>query len=447
MSTSDMPSGPSAPRDGALVLPVQFTRSVAAIWSGRLLIAGGTLAAIIAATLVAFLLPKTYESGVPLILLPTPIKQSGDAVSALIPRVLSVTDYEILLTSDGTLKEVADKIKQLGTWPEHDLRALDEISQLRRRMMVQLEITEKTAYGVARSPVILLKSRAGSPEQARELAQAWAQVAENLANSLYKKGKTGLKDFIETRFTDAQGELLDVRGKIRDLEIIFNDELEHERMAKKHTRLLNYEEKAVDLGMQIETTKKELEELRAQLEQEPQKLTLWKSPPMTAVFLQEQLKSGAGATSLEAGKQPGYSDEVLNETHIFLNQKITVKESELAGMQQHHRMLLESMEQLDKELQALREEIANRAFERRQLDLQETPLKQSYDLLANKVEQAKIAESEEAEMSDIKIVSDAVVPDRKISPKRSLIMLFGAMAGFMLSVFAVWIRALAAEIL
>lgn len=430
------------PRNGAMVMPVQVTPSLLALWAGRHLIAGGTLAAFAAATLVAFLLPKTFESSVSLILLPTPIKQAGDPVSALIPRVLSVTDYEILLMSDGVLKEVADKVRQLGTWPEKDLESLDEISRLRRRMRVQVEITEKTAYGVARSPVMLLKAHARTPEQARDLAQAWAQVAEDLANRLYQKGKTGLKEFVETRFADTRQDLLSVRAQIRDLEIEWNDELEHERMAKKHSRLLDYEEKSIDLAMKIEATRTELAELRAQLAEEPEKKVLWKSPPMTAVFLQEQMGMEKMDLTPEEGKQPGYRDEVLNETYLYLKHKVTLMESELAGMEKHLKMLLDSMETLEGELQALREEAAHRAFERKQLDQEESPLKHSYDLLAGKLEQAKIAETEEAEMADIKIVSDAVAPDRKISPIRSLIMAMGLMVGFLVSACCVWLRAL-----
>ncbi len=442
MTNHELTSEKAMPRNGAMLMPVHVTRSLLALWAGRYLIVGGTLAAFAAATVVAFLLPKTFESSVPLILLPTPIKQAGDPVSALIPRVLSVTDYEILLTSDGTLKEVADKVRQLGTWPERDLESLDETSQLRRRMYVRVEITEKTAYGVVRSPVMLLKAQARTPEQARDLAQAWAQVAEDLANRLYQKGKTGLKDFVQTRFSDTRQDLLSVRAQIRDLEIEWNDELEHERMAKTHSRLLDYEEKAIDLAMKIEATTTELEELRSRLAEEPEKKVLWKSPPMTAVFLQEQVGADKMDLTPEETKQPGYRDEVLNETYIYLKHKVTLMESELAGMEKHLRMLLDSMEALEQELQELREETAHRSFERKQLDQEESPLKHSYDLLASKLEQAKVAETEEAEMADIKIVSDAVAPDRKISPQRSLIMAMGVMLGFLLSACCVWTRAL-----
>lgn len=442
MTNHELTSEKAMPRNDAMLLPVPVTRSLPVFWAGRYLIVGGTLTAFAVATVVAFLLPKTFESSVPLILMPTPIKQAGDAVSALIPRVLSVTDYEILLTSDGTLKEVADKVRQLGTWPERDLEALEEISRLRRRMRVQVEITEKTAYGVARSPVMLLKARAHTPEQACDLAQAWGEVAEELANRLYQKGKTGLKDFVQTRFADTRQDLLSVRAQIRDLEIEWNDELEHERMAKTHSRLLNYEEKAIDLAMKIEATKTELEELRARLAKEPEKKVLWKSPPMTAVFLQEQVSANKTELTPQETKQPGYQDEVLNETYIYLKHKVTLMESELAGMEKHLKIMLDSKEALEQELQQLRAETAHRSFERKQLDQEESPLKHSYDLLASKLEQAKIAETEEAEMADIKIVADAVAPDRKIRPIRSLIMAMGAIMGLLLSASYVWARAL-----
>ncbi|HPO13834.1 MAG TPA: Wzz/FepE/Etk N-terminal domain-containing protein [Candidatus Hydrogenedentes bacterium] len=428
-----------------IVIPLSYVKIVREVWSRRWLIVAATIVCMLAGTAVAFLLPATYESSSVLVLMPTPFKQAGGEASALIPRVLAVSDYEILLSSDGVLKQVAEKIKTLGTWSQEDLLAVEEISNLRNQMNTEVEITEKTVQGVVRSPVVVLKARANTPEHARDLAQVWAAVSEEVANKLYQKGKSGLKDFVTGRFDTAKLGLEDIRGKIRDLEIEYNDELEHERLTKKHERLISYEEKLIDLNMQIASTKAEIADLQENFSKEPERKTLWKSPPMTAVFLDKN-REGGKASSSDSEKKSGFQEEVLNDTYIYLQQKLLLKESELMSMEEHARQLQNQMESLGKELQELRADIAQRMFERKQLDLQEGPLKKSYDLLAEKLEQAKIAESEEASMPDIKQITEAVLPDRKIKPMRSLIPGLALAVGFCLSTGAVILRSMLAGI-
>jgi len=201
-------------------------------------------------------------------------------------------------------------------------------------------------------------------------------------------------------------------------------------MAKKHTRLLSNEEKLIDLAVEIETAKAEVTKLREDLATEPEKKVLWKSPPMTAVFLKEEAAPGASSVSGGDAQESGYRDEVLNDVYTDLRKNLLMKERELASKLEFQQQLQSAQDQLAEELQALRKETALRAFERRRLTLQETPLMRSYDLLSTKLEQAKIAESEMKIVPDIKIVADPVLPDRKIRPMRSLIAAFAMVLGF-----------------
>lgn len=438
---------PETNKGDALVIPLNYFRILKALWAGKFLILAGTVVCALAAGGVSFLLPKTYESSSTLVLFPTPFKQAEDAVSKLIPRVLSISDYDILLRSDGTLKQVADKIRAMGTWTEEDLKSIENVSGFRRRMDTDVEIVKKTATDIVRSPVIVLKAQASRPELARDLAQTWAVVAEEVATKLNQKGKSGLKDFVQARFDNVSDDLIGVRRKMRDAEIEWNDELERDRLTKKHNRMLMYEEKLMDARMQIATITAEIADLKANFEKEPEKVTLWKSPPTTALFLEKGADGGKKADAPADGRQRGYQEEVVNDSSVYLKQKLLLKESELAGMTEHERQLTTEMVTISKELQELRSEVASRAFERKQLDMLEAPQKHSYELLAEKLEQAKIAESEQATMPDIKLVADAVLPDQKIRPMRSLIVMFGAFAGFALSLSGVILRSVLSELI
>lgn len=408
------------------------------LFQGRHLILGGTAISVIVAAVAAFVLPQTFESSASLLLLPPPFKQATD-ISSFMPKILSVPDYRILLTSDGVLSQAANKIKAQNKWPEKYLSSLNEISNLRKAMSAEIEITEKTVNGVSYSPVIVLKARADTPECALDLAQAWSDVAQELTASLYQKGKTGMKDFMSGRFDNSKTELIGVHQDLLKIELEWNDELEHARLFKKHERLLLYEEKLIDLRTQIATASKELEDLQNRLSNEPEFKTLWKSPPMESVFLEESQSAGKGKDH----KAPkGYQEEILNQTYIYLKEKVVLKESELAGMHEYESQMVAAMDQLEKEVTTLREESARRGFERKNLELQIAPYKSNFDLLASKLEQVKIAEAEQANITDIKLIGEPVLPDRKIRPLRSLIIAMGAFVGLAASSGAVYLRAM-----
>jgi LPS O-antigen subunit length determinant protein (WzzB/FepE family) len=160
---------------------------------------------------------------------------------------------------------------------------------------------------------------------------------------------------------------------------------------------------------------------------------------MTAIFLKDSATTKPA--SAENPQESGYKEEIMNETWLYLKQKIILAENELISKKEYERQLAEQMDELEKDLQVLRQEIATKGYERRVLDLQERPMKHSFDLLSDKLEQAKIAESEQTNMPDIKIVADAVLPDKKIRPMRSLIVAMAMMLGFVGSCGMVFTRA------
>lgn len=431
----------------ALPLPAGYLKVIRTLWRGRRLIVGCTLLCAVAAAVVSLLLPEAFESSVSLILFPTPLKESKD-VSELVPRVLTVPDYGILLQSDGVLLKAVEKVKaaESGHWPETDLEKLDEMSNLRKRMRLQVEVIEKSAYGVKHSPVIVLKASAHTPKQAQELAQAWADASEDLATSLYRTGKIGLKQFVEKQFATSKKEFLKVAGEIRDLEIAYNDELTHARMADIHKRLLSYESSLADLRINMKVKEVELKDIKEKFAIEPEKKVLWKSPPMTAVFLEQETRTGGVITDAkQQGKQVGYQDELLNPTWVSLKKQMFDKETEVFGLEEREQQFVATLKEIEDEYQELRELTATRSFDRKQLDLEEVPLKESYDLLAMKLEKTKIVESDQEDLADIKIATSAVLPDRKISPMRSLIVAVATVLGFLFSVTGVWFRGVVSE--
>src|SRR5690606_35725519 len=110
--------------------------------------------------------------------------------------------------------------------------------------------------------------------------------------------------------------------------------------------------------------------------------------------------------------QQGYQEEVVNVVHQDLENKLMLKNVELANLQEYAHQMDSAVAGIEAELQVLREEIANRAYERKMLNMKETPHLRSYDLLSTMLEQAKIVESDEVNLADLKLLSEPVLPDK-----------------------------------
>lgn len=411
-----------------LLSPIGYAQAL--LDNVKLIVAGSIVAGVVGVVAV-MLMPVQFSSSATLLVAPPPFKNAPE-VNALMPASLSVIDYRILFTSDGILMRAAERVGQLGEWEQEELEELNKISVLRKAMTLQIEVAQKTVSTTDYSPMLVLTATSSTPEHARDLVLSWAQVCEDVSQQAYEKGKSGLLKIAQEQFDSTRGELEEVGSRIRDSEIEWNDELARAQLLQVHTRYLDYMQKMTDKGIEIATTRKEIGELEKALATEPERVTLFKSPPMTAVFMEEKKKSG---TALE-----GYSSEELNTVHTALREKLVVKRGELASMEEFVGQMQSQIEDLKLEQQTLREEIARKAFDRKILNMLETPHLRSYDTLSGLLEQAKIVESDRLMLSDIKILSDPVLPDRKSWPPRTLFVLLAAFSGFCVSVAVVLLR-------
>ena len=93
-----------------------------------------------------------------------------------------------------------------------------------------------------------------------------------------------------------------------------------------------------------------------------------------------------------------------------------------------------------KEQDALREENARYSYEMKMLKHQADALGRGYDLLADKYRQAQIAESEQENMVDLKLIANAVLRVTKSGPRRTPIVVGAAALGFALACLGVILR-------
>jgi len=420
-----------------------------ALWTYKRMIIAATLACVLVATAIAFALPKAYESAATLLLLPPPFKERGaDAgvnskdLVGMFPKLLSPTDYAALLKEGSLVLKIVDRLRAKGTYSEDDLEDLAKLSVLGEMLKVETSIKEKTAYQTEYSPVIRLVARAETPEMACDIAQVWADVAVEEASTFYKARGGGMTGFFSDEYEKTKGDLDQVYAQQREVEAAWEEVSARQRLIEKAILLTRLEDERARVFSDMESARKEVEQLSASLAKEKPTAMLWKSPPTTAMFLKDALSNPPAASEAnpEETKKPGYYEETSNETYVYLQQELASRQATLGGLEERERSLRQSIDEIKKEQDTLREDTAKYSALSKVLKQKQLALSRGYDIVADRLRQARIAELEQERLADLKLVASAVVPDKKVAPLRTPIVLTAAFLGFMIACFGAVLR-------
>lgn len=188
------------------------------------------------------------------------------------------------------------------------------------------------------------------------------------------------------------------------------------------------------------------------------------------LFFQQQLEqaknnlSGAEEAMKNTEQSTGIIEatsqaRALVESAAALHAKIAAQEVAIQGMRTYATGQNSQLEQAEKELASLRGQLAQLSSSSDSgSDLIPTKGKVSdsgldymrklrdvkynetiFEILAKQFEMAKLDEAKEGSL--IQVVDPAIVPDRKSSPKRALIVIVATFAGFLLGIFAALLQA------
>lgn len=108
---------------------------------------------------------------------------------------------------------------------------------------------------------------------------------------------------------------------------------------------------------------------------------------------------------------------------------------EVAGIEHSMAMLEERYNERLAQMRSLGTSLARKHDKLEQLKRNVEVAKYAYELLKNKVEDARIAVAQERK--DVSLVSSAIMPGKKVAPHRSLITTAAAIVGFLLSMLAI----------
>lgn len=186
---------------------MEFGHILRALYRQKWVVLGVTLIAGAVASLYGMTLPNIYESTAAVIVRDPlqALDQNPDAAVASNDNpTLSVESLQTLTESTEiywTLFESLWSKKLIPTWTEESNK-LNYFQNLQDRLSTELKRQQgrKVANAVELLPILVLKARATSPEEAQIIANEWAQVVEQKSREVYMMGVETSGAFIGEMF-------------------------------------------------------------------------------------------------------------------------------------------------------------------------------------------------------------------------------------------------------
>lgn len=376
-------------------------------------IVGAPLVAAIAALVVSFLLPPTYEAtALVAVTRPRYVMQFDPRIETLNNIQPAYKAYPELAVSDEVLQEL---LAQLNPLPEK-IEAMEDL-----REMVK-------AKSGADPSVVLLAVRYRDPREAARIANLWAEIFVRRANEIYgSSGESQLQLYedqlqrAEAKLKAAQEALVEFQS--RNLESVLQNELDSYRQMQA-----DYLADQRRIAYIIQ----DIWALREQLARWPADQSLSLADQLTALFLQiRAFEAHASAPiELQVDSAASLSNKSPAEQIAFLDEWVRIlqeKSAEIDGR----------LAELEPKILALQQQLQEIRNEEDQLTRTRDIARETCITLARKVEEVRIAA--EDPVGEVQLASRAAVPEKPASPRKLLNTAVAGVLGLMLSIFGVFI--------
>jgi uncharacterized protein involved in exopolysaccharide biosynthesis len=362
---------------------------------------------------LAFLLPNTYQA--------TAIAAITQARNELRfdPRIQTVNEFDLnyqsfatLATSDTIIQELYES---LGLDPEQ------VSSPQALRSSLEAEV---------RSDLIIFNVSDNDPVMAAEIANQWLDIFILTANQIYNTQSQGQILFFETQLTDASVELDQAQNALAEFESRNRESFYNNRLTALRSSLTTY----TDRQQSLQILQRDLASLLSQLEAQPAGQPAPISVQYSVLLLQNRAYQDS---STSADVQVQITDNGENSPTIGaqiqqMQALVDVVNNQLEELDQ----LVSDLEPQIQETQMLLQQTLN---EKDNLNQSLTIARSTYNTLANKVEEARIAAQDTS--GQVRLASNALPPRKSSSPGLVLLVAAGAAFGFLLSTVGILLLA------
>jgi len=331
--------------------------------------------AVIIAAVSSMMTPKVYKATATI--MATPSTMQG----ALFPLVLQRTIVKLnLKDASGRAVTAEDLSRKLNVKKDGE-------------NAVQLEVTDT------------------NPQEARDIANTWAQQFVEYSKDLLLKEVNGNEDSEMTQFEVSKKNLLAAEKKVNDFKKGYKQDLMSAELTMKKNMLIDYEKELVGMGVELQTKEYTLLELKKQIAVQKEFIIVSKS--ITDDSLWQASTKVDGLSGLD---KKGLRSELINPIYQDLESRILNGEVELNTLKAREEYLNKAIGSLTEDINQLDGDINQKDFDLSGLTSQVDILKKSYDDQSSKIEDARIAKA--GEFGELRIVSPANIPSHPVGQGR-----------------------------
>ncbi len=393
-------------------------------------VAAGTLICAIVGTISALRMPRTYESTATLLVYPPFFKETEASTRArteeeakldlteMMPRTFPVDTYKVIAKSQEIVKAIIDELR-LGDVTVEGLSG-----------RLEVELVKEGTRGTSYSQVILFHARSNDPRQAKQVADKWASLFKEKVDKLAQNGMKETTSLIGVMWDTTKKDLEDAEGALEKFTKDSNLDLMKGRKKSKEALLTTLETDLDQTEIDIAKARAELVAMSKELEKEEKIEKLFKAPPDAAIWLLEKTPGGDKKGTI--GPKDGLLTEEYNPNYTPARDTQIQTQSMLQGLEGKRDKLVSAIEDLNREIENLQREIAEKETEFKLLTRNVTTVESTYELVAAKREKGKIAIASVA--SDIQIAADAVEPEKPVGTRRLFVVAAAALVGAIIGV-------------
>ncbi len=370
----------------------------------------------------------------------TPVYQARVRLMVAFPA----RQQQAVMSPDAGLNEV---LRALSAYPDLSLesyRQQVENPVLLQRVVEDLQLPMNRRQLEAAVDVQVLKDTNlieirvsdTSPERAariaNKLAELFTEHMTQVATTRYQIAMRTLEAQMgdqEAQLKQALDELKAFLGRTRGVE-----DLRAEAEAKT-ALLADYRTQQVQLEVDARALEAQAARLRADLAAQPATLQTRRvlaDDPLLHQIVGSRTGDAAGAAGLEL------RSEEINPVHTDLAQRLSQAEADLAERRARRAALEAAIARTGAELEGLRAELADRQARQDLLQQRVDTLKAGYQAMAQKLEEARIAQSSRLAEANVVLVSPAMTPLAPVKPQKTLNVALAGVLGLMGSTFLVF---------
>ncbi len=373
-------------------------------------IAGLALLAAVTALVVSFLIPPTYEATALAAITEPRYVMRFDSRLQTVDTVQPYNAYPELASSDDLLK---DLLAQLAPLPE----SIESLRDLRN--------TLEAETGADPSMVKLSASSQGAEDAAR-VANEWAALFVAQANEIYGSHSEEDARFFEGQLIQAQEELDAAEESLVAFQARNQKVILEARLVSAQQDLQDY----LIEQREIERAVRNAQALRANAAGQQANSTVSPGDNLAALLLQMQafsIRTSRYDAKLEISDAALLSSErTAGELAAFLDNLVLTIETWESKIEVR-------VAALESQILALQQQIQETRVEEDRLIRDRDVARETQMTLAHKVEEARIA-AEDA-TGDVRLVSQAAVPEEPVGPRKMLNTAVAGALGLMVGVF------------